>query len=166
MTEDKICLSDLFPLQRSLDEEIGEKHGVTYASTAHRRLLALLVELGEFANETRCFKYWSDKGMGPKGRIIDEYADALHFFLSIGVSLGVSSYTHRFSVREKDLSEALLSVYSLSCKLLDDLTPENYLSAFSSFLNIIPLLDYSAEDVREAYLAKLSVNRQRQKEGY
>ena len=50
--------------------------------------------------------------------------------------------------------------------LLGDLTPENYLAAFSAFLNIIPLLDYSVLEVREAYLAKLSVNRNRQKEGY
>ena len=166
MTEDSICLTPLFAKQAALDEDIALRHKVTYESTFTERVLALLVELGEFANETRCFKYWSEKPASPKERILDEYADALHFFLSIGVSLGVSSYTHRFAVIEKDLSEALLNVYSLSCKLLADLTPENYLASFSAFLNIIPLLDYSVLEVREAYLAKLSVNRNRQKEGY
>ena len=52
----QINLEELYSLQKELDLEIAKNHNVTYESTSDKRLLALLVELGEFANETRCFK--------------------------------------------------------------------------------------------------------------
>lgn len=166
MTEDFIDLTALFPLQAALDEEIALTHGVTYESTFSRRLLSLLVELGEFANETRCFKYWSLKGPSPKERILDEYADGLHFLLSLGIPLGVSEYKHYFEVKEKDLTEALLNVYQNALELRENYTVAQYAKTFGSYLNLIPLFDYSVEEVGMAYLAKLGVNHKRQEEKY
>jgi len=48
------------------------------------RILALFTEVGEFANATKCFKYWSNKPPESKERLLDEYVDILHFYLSIG----------------------------------------------------------------------------------
>ena len=56
-----IELSNLYQKQAELDARIAENHNITYATTRSRRILALLVEFGEFANATRCFKYWSNK---------------------------------------------------------------------------------------------------------
>ena len=49
------------------------------------RFLALLVEIGELANATRAFKYWSLKPAEERARLLDEYADGLHFFLSLAL---------------------------------------------------------------------------------
>lgn len=166
MTDDFIVLTPLFALQKQLDEEIAASHQVDYESTFSRRILALLVELGEFANETRCFKYWSYKGPSPKETILDEYADGLHFLLSLGIPLGVSEYKHYFHVAEKDLTKAIVQVYEDVAKLHEEYTVENYAKAFRDYLNIIPLFDYSSEEVVEAYLKKLSTNHQRQKDHY
>ncbi|MCI7057834.1 MAG: dUTP diphosphatase [Candidatus Enteromonas sp.] len=166
MSDDKITLDELFPLQENLDKEIASIHHIDYPSTHNRRCLALLVELGEFANETRCFKYWSNKGPSPKEIILDEYADALHFFLSLGVELGVSRYTHRFNVKIKDCSDAVLNVYELVCKLVNNFDADSYCKAFAAFLDIIPLFDYSSLDVINAYKKKLDTNHQRQHNSY
>lgn len=166
MTEDKISLDELFPLQEELDAEIAKLHNVTYESTFDRRLLALLVELSEFANESRCFKYWSLKGPGTKERLLDEYADGLHFFLSLGIPLGVERFTHRYNVHEKDLSRAIVEVYKQVSALHDEYEPRRYASAFGAYLNIIPLFDWSNEEVIGAYKSKLDVNHQRQENKY
>ncbi|MBO5529205.1 MAG: dUTP diphosphatase [Bacilli bacterium] len=166
MTGDFIELTPLFALQEALDQEIALAHNVTYETTFPRRLMALLVELGEFANETRCFKYWSVKGPSPKETILDEYADGLHFLLSLGIPLGVSEYKHYFRVDEKDLTQAILNVYEDALKLREEYTVENYAKAFGDYLNIIPLFDYSSEEVIEAYLKKLSTNHKRQQNHY
>lgn len=166
MTGDFIDLTPLFALQADLDLEIAQAHNVTYESTHERRLLALLVELGEFANETRCFKYWSYKEPSPKEVILDEYADGLHFLLSLGIPLGVSQYKHYFHVKEKDLTSAILTVIEDASKLREEYTVENYAKAFGDYLNIIPLFDYSGEEVVEAYLKKLGTNHKRQKDHY
>ena len=56
-----INFETLFKKQKELDLEIARKHNITYKETRDRRTLSLLVELGELANSTRCFKYWSNK---------------------------------------------------------------------------------------------------------
>lgn len=166
MTDDKISLDACFQLQALLDEEIARNHQVSYEDTFSRRILALLVELGEFANETRCFKYWSYKAPSAKEIILDEYADGLHFLLSLGVMMGVKQYTHHFHVREKDLTLAILQVYQDVVELKDNFDPEHYAKAFADYLNIIPLFDYSSLEVLEAYYKKCKANHVRQETHY
>lgn len=163
----KHSLEELYILQKGLDEDIALHHpGVTYESTLEKRVLALLVELGEFANETRCFKFWSLKGPSPNERILDEYADALHFFLSIGLAIGVSDFSFEPKEGHRSLYLAILSVYSEVVRFNDERTVENYQNAFASFLDLLPLLGYSFEDMESAYKAKLSVNYKRQESHY
>ena len=57
----QLKVNDLYQLQNGLDEEIYQKFSLTREGTSIRRRLALLVELGECVNETRCFK---SVGMG------------------------------------------------------------------------------------------------------
>lgn len=40
-----------------------------------------MVELGELANETRCFKFWSTRQTGEKNRVLEEYIDCLFMIL-------------------------------------------------------------------------------------
>ncbi len=75
----KIDFIELFKMQKELDLVIQEKHDVSFENTMTRRSLALFVEIGELANATRCFKYWSYKPSESKERVMDEYADGLHF---------------------------------------------------------------------------------------
>lgn len=157
-----LVLDELYPLQKALDEEIEKNHQVSYESTHYQRVLALLVEIGEFANETRCFKFWSEKPASPKAVILDEYADGMHFFLSLGLPLGVEKYTHKFKPDESELTRQILKCYSYVADLLEDYSPKRYAIAFGSYLNLLPLLGYSGEDAVEAYKKKLEVNHTRQ----
>lgn len=89
-------LKELYKMQMDLDEfivrnrfkELQEYDEIIFLRD---RLLALFTEVGEFANATRCFKYWSKKGPESRERLLDEYVDILHFWLSIGNALGFSS---------------------------------------------------------------------------
>ena len=80
-----INLKDLFTEQAKLDGHIQTQHQVTYATTREKRILALLVEIGEMINETKTFKFWSKKPSAEKPIILDEYADGLHFLLSLAI---------------------------------------------------------------------------------
>jgi dimeric dUTPase (all-alpha-NTP-PPase superfamily) len=50
-------LNDIFLMQIKLDRDIQNRHSVTYQTVINEIKLALLVELGELANEVRCFKF-------------------------------------------------------------------------------------------------------------
>ena len=58
-------LDDIFFEKFKNDEKMFEKN-----------CIELLVEIGEFANESRCFKYWSNKSM-KKEETLEELADCI-----------------------------------------------------------------------------------------
>ena len=123
-------LTDLYVKQRELDEEIARNHNVTYESTRNKRTLSLLVELGEFANSTRTFKYWSNKGPESKERVLDEFADGLHFLLSLGIDQGFIVNTIEVEDDETNLTDNLLRTYELTSIFYLDKTLNNYLALY------------------------------------
>jgi dimeric dUTPase (all-alpha-NTP-PPase superfamily) len=162
----KIDLSDLFAKQRDLDALIHANHGLDYPSTRRRRILALLVELGELANETRAFKFWSLKGPSPLDVILDEYADGMHFFLSLGIALGSQKTIYEITRPDLDLVEQTLWVYHSIDALSQNSDAARFEAAFQSYLDLSVLLKATPEQVAAAYYKKLGVNYQRQNEKY
>lgn len=162
----RIDLTSLFPYQADLDKEIATLHSITYESTSTRRLLALFVELGELANETRCFKFWSLKGPSPKERIVDEFSDGIHFSISIGISLGMKGFSYETKGKAKDLNEAFLDVYEAYCELRNSRTVENAKKAMGTYLELAPLLNLNEEDILSGYLTKCQENHARQERKY
>lgn len=162
----EIDVSELFPLQKGLDEEIHLLHKESYESTYSKRVLALLVELGEFANETRAFKFWSLKGPSSKEVILDEWADALHFFLSIGIYLGVKEIKTDGVPKKDNIVDQLLLIYQEVATFHSVKGVALYTEAFKDFLDLLTLLHYNEQDAIEAYKKKLAVNYKRQENHY
>lgn len=91
-----INLNELVELQKELDDHIlrnllGQSDEATHKQFLTERLLALQVEVSELANATRSFKYWSTKASEPKERLLDEFADCMHFLISVGHTLGFTA---------------------------------------------------------------------------
>ena len=80
-------LTKLYSMQRGLDSYIQQQRD-EQSDVFLEKGLALLVELAELANETRCFKFWSLKGPSENTIILEEYVDSIHFLLSLGIEKG------------------------------------------------------------------------------
>ena len=161
-----INLKELYSLQADLDKDIADKHGVTYETTHKKRLLALIIEIGELANETRCFKYWSNKGSSPKEVVIEEYADGLHFLLSLGIPLNTQKFEYELLDEKDDLTDLFHKMYSKSTLLVDHYDLDHYVDAMQLYLNIAKKLGFSEDDIISSYKAKLHVNYVRQETNY
>ena len=161
-----INIKELYSLQASLDQEIALNHHVTYESTFERRLLALIVEIGELANETRCFKYWSNKGPSPKEVVMDEFADGIHFLLSLGIPLKADKFDYEITKSDLDLTRQIHEVYKAATLLLDHYDLEHYYDAFQKYLNLSASIGMSEEDIISSYKAKLKINHVRQETNY
>ena len=161
-----VNLKELYSLQAALDAEIAKNHDVTYETTIERRLLALIVEIGEFANETRCFKFWSNKGPSPKDLIMDEYADGMHFLLSLGIPLGAKKYEYNLKKSHKDLTTQILEVYKACIALKTHFDLKHYEKAFQAYLNLSQAVKMKPEDIMDSYKKKLDVNYVRQQTNY
>ena len=161
-----VNLKELYSLQAGLDKEIAKNHDITYETTIERRLLALIVEIGEFANETRCFKFWSNKGPSPKDVIMDEYADGMHFLLSLGIPLGAKKYEYKLRKSHKDLTTQILETYKACIALKTHFDLKHYEKAFQVYLNLSQAVKMKPQDIIDSYKIKLDVNYVRQQTNY
>lgn len=162
-----IDLTLLYDAQKKLDLLIAENHHITYRKTRTDRLIALLVEICEWANEIRCFKYWSHKGSSPKEVVIEEYVDALHFFLSLGIDIKTSFVIYSISSDEtKSLSEDFLELFSLYGDFSKNQDDATYQKVFAKFIDMSIKCGFSWSEVIDAYQRKLDVNLKRQENNY
>lgn len=159
-------LKEMYAKQYELDMEIAKNHQASYEETKEKRILALLVELGELANATRCFKFWSFKPSEEKARVLDEYADGLHFLLSLGLAYSYQVDSIEVEEEKVDLTQAILNSYHYINEFYNDRSLAKYLLAFEHYLKILASLGYSWDDAYNAYFAKLAENHHRQETNY
>lgn len=160
-------VDDLYKLQNELDQRIFDLHDTTRAKTKNERLLALLIELGEMINETKCFKFWSVKAPSTKDVILEEYGDGLHFLLSLGIDLNDHEASKTSNpLNELSLSELALNAYQSITTMITCFDLETFNQAFSTFLCLGDKLGYTSDDIRLYYFKKNQINHQRQDTNY
>lgn len=157
---------ELFALQDILQQRILKEHNLTQAETMQRRYLALLVELGELANETRCFKYWSRKGPSEKAIVLEEYVDGIHFLLCLGLDLQTTPETVCAKGTQKDLSTLFMDVYGAICELRSHPSASLYHEVFSLYVWLGECLGFTNEDICNSYFMKNKENHHRQDVNY
>lgn len=160
-------IEKLMTMQAGLDQHIETKHGLEAENLVERKILALLVELGELANETRCFKFWSVKGPSEREIILAEYVDGIHFILSLANDHGYKlSIPEEIPVEQRDITQQFIVLYQGIGKFRDELMFETFQNMFYEYLQLGKMLGFSGEDIEQAYVTKNEVNYERQKQGY
>ncbi|NRD76066.1 dUTP diphosphatase [Bacillus sp. BRMEA1] len=161
-------LKKLFEMQRALDRHIEEKHQLLEEDLFNRKVLALMVELGELANETRCFKFWSIKPASTKNVILEEFVDGVHFILSLGIECGYTKIDLQVpdTAAGLDATEQFLRVYEKTGIFQTSKRLEDYVKMFESYLQLAAVLGITYEEMEQAYFAKNEVNYQRQQNNY
>ena len=171
--------NELLEMQKVLDADILREKGLTLEETYNKRVIAALIELGEFANEQRFFKYWSNKGPSEKETRLEEYVDILHFLLSTLYIRGYRGENLSILEVEGDWEEVwqntAAEILGLS-KLWEDLWGEEYLlepvtsvhfgKVFSFYFRLGELAGFEWEEVVEEYKRKNAVNFERLRSGY
>jgi dimeric dUTPase (all-alpha-NTP-PPase superfamily) len=159
-------LRSLFDMQKSLDTYIQTEKNITHDVFLEKGL-ALLVELAELANETRCFKFWSLKGPSEKEVILEEYVDSIHFLLSLGIEKELDGLQN-WPVHFEDESLTLLFIHTQSSinQFLQNPTMANYEEVWRSYGAVASNLGFTHEQIIKAYLDKNEKNYERQRSGY
>lgn len=167
--EEIFDLTSLINKQKLLDEYIIKNHPIVDKIDYLNKLkLALIVEIGEFSNTTKCFKFWSNKGMMEKDVMLDEYSDILHFLLSLTYHASINSASLDIP-KENDigLTYLLLDLYKETINI--DVENPSQLRIFRCWellLMIANKLKFSMDEVINSYNKKMSVNYKRQNENY
>lgn len=208
-----MSLQNIIDAQKELDARIIKEKGLEGKDLVSNTFLALKVELAEFANEGRWFKHWSndqkprtsfinvcecfycDGGCSnndehPRNLVLEEFVDAVHFFVSIASQKGWEDvlwvYEEQLDPDEfdGDLTGWFLEMdYFLSMSYIRKFTDEEeakckdrlgylnneycFRSAWILFLNIgMNGFGFTWEQIEDAYFEKNKVNHERQNAGY
>lgn len=149
-------LQKLFELQQALNDRIVAEHNLKGDSLLPKQLLALHVELGELANKTNCFKYWSNKVSSDKSIILEEYVDCLKFILTIGLHKKYNDIEISSTPSEYNLIDQFLNLYIDVNDLLIASSKDHYITLFEDFLSLGVTLGFSENDIEDSYLIKNS----------
>lgn len=159
-------LQKLFTMQKELDAFIEKTQGIDF-DVFREKTLALLVELGELANETRCFKFWSTKGPSEDEVILEEFVDSVHFLLSLGIMKDYNKLTiWPADQRENALTELFLQAQKGIIDFSITPTLESYEEIWKCYAAIAKSLNFNEESIIAAYISKNEKNYERQRTGY
>lgn len=177
-------LQKLFETQKVLRDRIGYNGEDRF----EKLILALQVEVGECANEWRGFKFWS-KDQEPRTKVqwdyslddepifrnllLEEYVDALHFLLEIGLELkytNLSLASYETPSIEYQFNEVIAACCKVRESVESDWQEEEKQDEFDNlcmgFIGLGRMLGFTWDQIEEAYYAKNQVNHIRQDTGY
>lgn len=166
-------LEKMYKMQSELDKYIIKNRNIVISEEEllEKTILALLVEVGELANATRCFKHWSLKGPESKERLLDELADVWHFYLSIGNQMVAKCTDKPLVLTGYTLTRLFIKTYEKTSRLTEIESSSLFIRNTYKSLGVLIYslgkeLGFTDAEVEQAYLKKHEENYRRQREGY
>ena len=122
--------------------------------------LELLVEIGELANETRFFKYWSNKPMDinlVKGEYADCIIMTLYFFNILNISLDEDFP----NIDKYDKVDIFGRLYKLASDFYYNSDKNIIKEIFVTLINLGYLIGFNNDDIINACLTKINKDKER-----
>lgn len=170
-------LNPLFTKQKTLDEHIVNEKGLYGQDLLKKKTVALICELYEMTNEGRWFKFWSENqkpntkesltawGEPYRNPLLEEYADVIHFSLSIANDLGYTEHKY-IHTEGTDLNNLVLGITSVATIIPQSRSKRHISTLINNVIQLGYQLGFTEKDVLNAYDSKNKTNYDRQKSGY
>lgn len=162
--------SDIFNKQLELDKKLTLKAfelnpNFSKVDLEKRKLIALHVELGEFANEIETFKYWKKTRNLNIDFIYEEFADLIHFLVSFGNDYNLPTSINPRVISD-DINEQLIATFNAISDATKQLNKEKIFIIFELVLGLAKLYGLEEDKIVKWYEIKNEKNHQRIKSNY
>ena len=150
-------IKQLFEWQRELDGISKGRKGIYSEKVVEKKILALMVILGEIANETCCCKQGVRHKVTSKGKVLDKYIEGLQYIISLGIDFGVDIETHDENfliVSCESLTVQFLHIYEALIIVKVKKSHEMYKAALYTYFQLGKLLAFSTKEIEKAYVHK------------
>lgn len=154
-------LQQLFKLQKDLNEKICISKNLDESTLNSKKFLALLVELGKLANETKSFEYWSNAKPSKKGVLLDYYVDCFHLILTLGLDKLYTNISPKLKPNDYNISEQFLNLYVDINDLIVTSSKDHYTTLFEDFLSLGLRLGFSLNQIESSYIIKNTSNNEK-----
>jgi len=121
--------------------------------------LELIVEIAEFANETKCFKYWTKKKMN-KELVLEEYADCIIMTLCLYhyYNLELNDLDYRIS---SDINDTFARMFNLASSLYFNDDINCLKEILFQLVNLTNKLNLTKDELVDACLKKINKDTER-----
>lgn len=150
--------------QAELDSYISQEKQIEHTERLKEKAISLCVELGELLNERPfIFKYWSNK-TGDREKALFEYVDGIHFFFSYGnaIEFDFESFEYK-QPKEMDQRDLVLGLFAMTGSFQ---YTNQFEDALNHYLFLAEKLNFTQEEIEQAYFHKNDINFSRQENGY
>lgn len=151
-----MIFNDVFKSNKELDEMFN--NSFPDPEMVKKNKLELLVEIGELANETRYFKYWSNKPIDidlVKGEYADCIIITLYFFNIMNISLD-EEFNKIDDYNKIDIFGRL---YKLASDFYYNDDKEIIKEIFVTIINLGYLIGFNNDDIIDACMTKINKNK-------
>ena len=130
-----------------------------------KNLVELMVEIGEFVNETKVFKYWTTKRPN-KEKMLEEYADVITMILTFYGLYDLEIKDSYPEIIETDILKLIMELFHKTYKFYEDNDKEILEEIFSYTLYIGTLFEFKEEEILSAIDKKQKIIEERLNSDY
>lgn len=145
----------ILKINQELDKVFDEKYS-NDEDYYNKNCIALLVELGEFINETKCFKYWSIKTPN-MDNVLEEYADCITMCLSFFTHLNVELENIPKHSDTNDIFILVNEIFKDATLMIECDSVDLIKKIFSNLLYLAELLKLNKQDIYDACYKKMKI---------
>lgn len=156
--------NEIYLNNKRLDDIFIKKYG-DFNTVFNKNCIGLLVELGEFINETRVFKYWSVK-KSSKDLVLEEFADVITSTLVFYNMLNLKIEEPKTHLKTNDILELFNYLFIQSSKLMNNFNSELVIDIFNNLFYAKELLNIKEEDILESINKKHKIIEERLNSNY
>ena len=130
-----------------------------------KNCVELMVEIGEFVNETKVFKYWTTKSPN-KDKMLEEYADVITMILSFYGFYNLEIKETYNKIEETDILKVIMELYNKSYMFYKESNKDILEEIFNYTLYLGKLLNFNEDEVLNAIENKQKIIKERLNSDY
>ncbi len=148
---------EVYITESSIDDMFSSRYGdIGSGEVFNKNCIELLVELGEFINETKCFKYWSIKKPN-KEQVLDELADVLKMLMTFLHVINKEIKEYELNDIDCNLMTLINDTYIMATDIMNNISEELIDSMFKNVLGIAYKLELSKKEIIDAIIKKQQI---------
>ena len=148
---------EVYITESSIDDMFSSRYGdIRTGEVFKKNCIELLVELGEFINETKCFKYWSIKKPN-KEQVLDELADVLKMLMTFLHVINKEIKEYELNDIDCNLMTLINDTYIMATDIMNNISEELIDSMFKNVLGIAYKLELSKKEIIDAIIKKQQI---------
>ena len=159
-----VVWNKLYDNNKRLDEIFMKKYH-SDARLLEKNAIELMVEIGEFVNETKVFKYWTTK-KPDKDKMLEEYADVITMILTFYGIHNLKIKEDYPKIEETDILKLIMELYKKAYDFYEYNDKYILEEIFCYTLHMGALLEFKESDVLDSIDKKQKIIEERLNSDY